>query len=113
MQKQPLLSLLLVLMVLGVGALTLIAFQREGAGLFDIFVGNILAGGWNGQFNADFASYLGLSGLWIMWRNRFTPASIILAIAAMIIGIILFAPYLMYLLNKEQGDLKKVLVGDR
>jgi hypothetical protein len=113
MQKQLPLTILLIFMTLAVSGLTFLAFQQEGAGLFRVFINNIMAGGWNGQFNADFSSYLALSGLWIMWRNRFTASSIVLGLAAMIIGIIVFAPYLLYLLNREKGDLRKVLLGDR
>lgn len=79
MTKQTGLILLLAVMTVVVGILTVLAFQREGAGLFDVFVGNMLAGGWNGQFNADFTCYLLLSGLWLMWRNHFRPGSILLA----------------------------------
>jgi hypothetical protein len=100
-------------MALAVAILTRLAFQREGAGLFQVFIGNIRAGGWNGQFNADFTCYLVLSGLWLMWRNHFRPPAILLGLAAAILGIILFAPYLVFLLYREKGNLVKVLVGDR
>jgi hypothetical protein len=32
---------------------------------------------------------------------------------AMILGIIVFAPYLLYLISKEKGNLKTILIGDR
>lgn len=100
-------------MTLVVGIITILAFQREGAGLFQVFMGNMLAGGWNGQFNADFTCYLMLSGLWLIWRNHFHPAAILMGIAASILGIVAFAPYLVYLLYREKGDVAKVFVGDR
>jgi hypothetical protein len=100
-------------MTLAVSIFTVLAFQREGAGLFQIFLGNMVAGGWNGQFNADFFCYLVLSGLWLMWRNHFRPAAILMGVAASILGIVVFAPYLLYLLYQEKGNLVKVLVGDR
>lgn len=31
----------------------------------------------------------------------------------MVMGIMVFAPYLLYLLTKEKGDLKKLLIGNR
>jgi len=68
---------------------------------------------WSGQFNLDFLCYLALSGLWIMWRNKFSGKSILVGTVAMILGIVFFAPYLLWLMNKEKGDLKRVLVGDR
>jgi hypothetical protein len=48
-----------------------------------------------------------------MWRNHWSLFSIIIAMIAMVIGIMAFAPYLFYLLTVERGDLKKVLVGNR
>ncbi|MCU0440847.1 MAG: hypothetical protein MUE96_00470 [Bacteroidia bacterium] len=92
---------------------TIFAFTNEGANLFAIFIANIKELNWNGQFNLDFASYLSLSGLWIMWRNNFSISAIILAILAAIVGIIVFAPYLLYLLIKVDGNIPKLLVGDR
>ncbi len=92
---------------------TIFTFQSEGANLLQVFFSNITALNWNGQFNLDFSCYLLLSGLWIMWRNKFSTKSIILGIIASIIGIIVFAPYILYLLQKEKGDLQKVLVGNK
>lgn len=106
--KLLLLSQVIVLMVFSV-----LAFQKEGADLFSVFFGNILTPGWNAQFNLDFTCYLILSGLWIMWRNKFSAGSIILGVIAAIIGIMVFASYVLYLLFKEGGDLKKVLLGNR
>lgn len=106
--KLLLLSQVIVLMVFSV-----LAFQKEGADLFSVFFENILTPGWNAQFNLDFTCYLILSGLWIMWRNKFSAGSIILGVVAAIIGIMVFASYVLYLLFKEGGDLKKVLLGNR
>jgi hypothetical protein len=94
-------------------AYTILAFKNEGPNLFDIFLSNIQSLKWNGQFNLDFSCYLTLSGLWMMWRNKFTPSSIVFGIVAMILGIIVFAPYILYVLTKENGDLKKLLIGNR
>lgn len=80
--------------------------------MLSVFVNNIVALGWNGQFNLDFFCYLMLSGLWIMWRNNFTLKSIFIAITASIVGIMVFAPYFLFLLIKEKGDLKRTLTGN-
>ena len=92
---------------------TVIAINNEGANFFAIAFSNIQSLTWNGQFSLDFSCYLTLSGIWIMWRNKFKPLFIFIGFAAMILGIMFFAPYLLYLLTKEDGDLKKVLLGDR
>jgi hypothetical protein len=111
--SQTLLKSLLIIQTIVLLVYTGFAIQNEGWTLFTIFTNNIAALNWNGQFNADFSCYLALSGIWIMWRNKFSISSIIFAVIAAIIGIIVFAPYLLYLLTKEKGDLKKVLLGDR
>ena len=111
--KQTLLTNLLVIQTLALLAYTMYVADGEGWGLFQVFTGNITAFNWDGQFNLDFSCYLTLSGLWIMWRNKFSGSSIAIAVIAMIIGIMVFAPYLLYLLMIEKDELKKVLVGER
>ena len=111
--KQNVLKALLLIQTLALAGYTIIVVKSEGWSLFQVLAENIVALNWNGQFNLDFSSYLVLSGLWIMWRNRFTTSSVFIALVAMIIGIMAFAPYVLYLLTREQGDLKRVLIGDR
>lgn len=112
MKNSNLLKALLVTQTLVVLIYTFWAFKNEGVRLFAIFLSNIQSLTWNGQFSLDFSCYLTLSGLWIMWRNRFSASAIAGGIVAAILGIIVFAPYLLYLLVRENGDLKKVLIGE-
>jgi hypothetical protein len=107
------LKLFLAIQILALTIYTFYAIKNEGLALFQIAIDNVLSMTWNGQFNADFSCYLVLSGLWIMWRNEYKLSAIIVAILAMILGIIFFATYLFYLLITEKGNLKKVLVGNR
>ncbi|MGB4771594.1 MAG: hypothetical protein WBP58_09050 [Chitinophagaceae bacterium] len=102
---------LLVVMAVLVLVYTGLAMQKEGGDLFSVFFANIKALGWNGQFNLDFSCYLLLSGLWIMWRNRFSGTSIVIGLIASILGIIFFAPYLLWSLYQAKGDLKMMLIG--
>lgn len=104
---------LLVVQTIGLLIYTFITYQIEGPDLFGVFINDIKSLSWSGQFNLDFLCYLILSGFWIMWRNQFTTKSIILGTVAMVLGIVLFAPYLLWLTYKENGDLKRVLVGNR
>lgn len=113
MNNTNLLKTLLVFQTIGLVIYTFIAIKAEGANFLIIALNNIKSLTWSGQFNLDFSCYLTLSGLWIMWRNKFKPLFIVIGFAAMILGIIFFAPYVLYLLTKEKGDLKKVLLGDR
>lgn len=106
-----LLKSLLALQTVAIFVYTALSVRNEGWDLFTIFVNNLTSLTWNGQFNLDFSSYLLLSGLWILWRNKFSPASLLIGGVATILGILFFAPYLLYLLYIENGDLRKVLVG--
>ncbi|WBX98718.1 hypothetical protein [Chryseobacterium gambrini] len=112
MKNSNFLKILLIVQSLTLFVYTIFCFQKEGANLLSVFVNNIVALGWNGQFNLDFSCYLMLSGLWIMWRNNFTLKSIFIAITASIVGIMVFAPYFLFLLIKEKGDLKRTLTGN-
>ncbi|QIK58957.1 hypothetical protein G7050_03510 [Dysgonomonas sp. HDW5A] len=111
--NQILLKALLAIQTLVLLIYTIIVNLNDGGNFAKVFFENVVSINWNGQFSLDFHCYLLLSMLWIMWRNRFSISSIIMGIAANILGIIVFAPYLIYLITKEKGDLKKVLVGDR
>lgn len=104
---------LLIVQTIGLLTYTFFAYQTEGADLISVFAQNVFSLNWSGQFNLDFLCYLTLSGIWIMWRNKFSNKSILLGVAAMILGIVLFAPYLFWLTNKENGEIKRVLIGDR
>ncbi|WP_143883845.1 hypothetical protein [Chryseobacterium binzhouense] len=113
MNNSNFLKVLLAVQALAVLVYTILVFQKEGADLFSVFFSNVKSVNWSGQFNLDFMSYLTLSGLWVMWRNHFSGKSIVIGLAAMILGIVFFAPYVLVLLMQEKGDLKKVLVDNR
>jgi hypothetical protein len=104
-------KLLLVVQTIGLLIYTFLAYRAEGPDLFNVFIVNINSLTWTGQFNLDFLCYLILSGLWIMWRSKFDPKSIIIGIIAMILGIVFFAPYILWLLMIENGDISRVLIG--
>lgn len=109
--KANLLKAILIVQTIAVLVYTIVAFKNEGNQIFGIFLANLQSLTWNGQFNLDFSCYLLLSGLWIMWRNNFSTNAVVIAIAAMVVGIMVFAPYVLYLLVNTKGDLKKVLIG--
>jgi hypothetical protein len=111
--KQTFLKGLLVVQTVGLLIYTIIAIQNDGANFLTRAQEFVTSMTWMGQFALDFQCYLILSALWIAWRNKFSFNSVMIAIIAMILGIIVFAPYLLYLLFKEKGDLKEVLIGKR
>jgi hypothetical protein len=113
MGKNNLFKTLLIVQTVGLLIYTLIVLQTEGVNFIAVFVSNVKSLAWTGQFSLDFQCYLILSGLWIMWRDKFSSSSIIIGLIAMIFGIIVFAPYLLWLIVKDKNDIKNVLIGKR
>lgn len=111
--KQFAIQALLIVQTLTLLLYTAIAIQNDGFNFIERFQAFAFSMKWIGQFVLDFQCYLILSAIWIAWRNRFTTKSILFAIVAMILGIIVFAPYLIYLIQKEKGDMVRVLIGNR
>lgn len=112
-RKQLFLKGLLIIQTIGLLAYTVIAIKNDGVNFLTRAQEFMLSMKWIGQFTLDFNCYLMLSALWIAWRNKFTGKSILLAIIAAVLGIIVFAPYLLLLIQKENGSISKVLIGDR
>ena len=61
---------------------TLVVGGDHGWNLLPIFFSNIAEMTWSGQFNLDFMTFLGLSGIWVAWRHQFTGRAIALGLVA-------------------------------
>ena len=92
---------------------TLIVVSNHGTGLFSIFFGDMLAMNWPGQFNLDFTGFLMLSGIWVVWRNNFTPFSFVLGFFAVVGGMTFLPVYLLFLSFITNGDIARMLLGQR
>ncbi|MEM9678264.1 MAG: hypothetical protein AAF035_09365 [Pseudomonadota bacterium] len=103
--------IILVAMTGIVGVMTIAAIANGGLNLITPYFSEIIGLTWQGQFNADFACYLVLSGLWMAWRCGFSRGGIALGILAPPLGILFFAPYLLYLIAKNSGEVRKLLLG--
>jgi len=79
--------------------------------LFPAFFGAIVGGGWQGQFNLDFLVLLTLSGLYVSWRHRFTPAGLALGLLAFLGGAMFLSVWLFVQSFRCDGDVRKLLVG--
>ena len=102
---------LLVVMCAAVFIYTLVAIGNEGVNLFATTGPSFLEFGWPGQFHLDFLTYLILSGIWVAWRHHFSGLGIILGVLASQLGIIFLSIYLLYAINKADGDMREVLLG--
>ena len=105
------LRLILLAMTALILAFTIIAIAQQGFTLIPLFFGAIAQFGWQGQFNVDFSLYLVLSGIWMAWRGGFRSQSTALGVLAPPLGMLFFAPYLLYLIGKSDGDARKLLLG--
>ena len=105
------LRILLAVMALALMGFTACVIAQHGLTLFPIFFGDIARGGWPGQFNADFMTFLTLSGLWTAWRNGFGGKGLLLGLVALFMGGGFLLPYLLILLWQTRGDMARVLLG--
>lgn len=90
---------------------TLVVGMSHGWNLLPIFFGNVAEMSWSGQFNVDFMTYLGLSGIWVAWRHQFSGGGLALGVVAFFGGMMFLAPYLLWASAKAGGDAKVLLLG--
>jgi len=102
---------LLASMLMIVLAYTGVVIATHGLGLLPVFFSDIQAMNWPGQFNLDFSCLLVLSGLWLAWRHRFSPAGIALGGLATIGGTPVLAGYLLIASVQAKGDARALLLG--
>ena len=92
---------------------TLVVGMNHGWNLLPIFLGNIAEMSWSGQFNLDFMTFLGLSGLWVAWRHQFTGGGVALGVIAFFGGMMFLAPYLLWASSQAGCDAKVLLLGSK
>jgi hypothetical protein len=102
---------LLGIMVVCIVGYTAIVIVNYGWNLFAVFLGDMLAVNWAGQFNLDFMCLLALSGLWLAWRHHFSPGGLVLGVLGFFGGTMVLAPYLFFASFQAKGNMKVVLLG--
>jgi len=90
---------------------TLVVGMNHGWNLLPIFFTNIAEMSWSGQFNFDFMTFLGRSGIWVAWRHQFTGGGIALGVVAFFGGMMFLAPYLLWASANAGDDAKVLLLG--
>lgn len=101
----------LVLVLACLTGYTLMVGINHGWNLLPILFANIAEMTWSGQFNLDFMTFLGLSGIWVVWRHQFTGRAIALGLVAFFGGMMFLAPYLLWASVQAGGDMKVLLLG--
>ncbi len=104
---------LLVLIFCAIAIYTGIVASQYGMNLLPVFFGDMARFAWPGQFNLDFLCMLTLSGLWVAWRGRFSPAGIALGLAAFFGGALFLSAYLLIESFRAGGDARALLLGQR
>ncbi|MEM6462727.1 MAG: hypothetical protein AAF724_12495 [Pseudomonadota bacterium] len=94
-------------------AYTIAVIDRHGTDFWPVFFGDLFAVNWSGQFNLDFFCYLVLSALWVAWRHRFSALGLVLALFALIGGLLYFAIYLSIVAARAKGDVSTLLLGEQ
>lgn len=102
--------LLLVMLVVLTGY-TSVVIAHHGWDLLSVFFGDMAAMTWPGQFNLDFMFMLTLSGLWVAWRHRFSPAGLALGVLAVFGGAMFLTLYLLIVSREAAGDMRVLLLG--
>jgi len=103
----------LVLLFAATFGYTILVGINHGWDIFPLFFGDISIMNWAGQFNVDFLCHLMLSGLWIAWRNHFSPTGIVLGFLALVGGILLLTSYLLIVSYQAKGDMRVILLGNQ
>ena len=103
----------LVLVFACLGTFTLMVGVEHGWNLLPLFFGAIAQGSWQGQFNADFMTFLGLSAIWVAWRHQFSPGGIALGVVAFFGGMMFLAPYLLWASTQANGSAAILLLGKK
>jgi len=107
------LRIFLVAAFLALAFYTIKAGMGHGWDLASVFLADLTAFNWSGQFNLDFLTYLWLSALWLAWRHDFSLAGIGLALVASVGGMLFLAIYLLIASFRADADLKVILLGER
>jgi hypothetical protein len=103
----------LAILVIILSYYTFIVVSDFGINLFLPFFGAMANITWSGQFNLDFMMMLSLSALWTAWRSQFSGLGFALAVLAFFGGALFLCVYLTVLSVQTQGDVKRMLIGNR
>jgi hypothetical protein len=107
------LRVFLLVFFLCLGGYTVVVGMNHGWNLLPLFLADIRAMTWAGQFNLDFTGFLVLSGLWLAWRHDFSASGIALGVLGFFGGMGVLTVYLLVASFEAKGDPKVLLLGRR
>lgn len=92
-------------------AYTIVAIRQDGLDFMTPYLIGVISLDWQGHINTDFTFYLLMSALWIAWREGFSPMAFALAGMIGLMGMVLFAPYLLRAIAQSGGNPQRLLLG--
>ena len=104
---------LLIIFALLIAGYTAFTIARHGGNFIAVAFYALMSFAWLGQFTLDYGMYLTLSAIWIIWRDRASSRAVVMAVLCGVLGMLIFAPYLIWLLSKSDGDVRRFLLGVR
>lgn len=108
-QRSTALFVFLLLITMVALGYTGVVIHKQGWGFLQEALINLGSLTWDGQFTLDFVAYLLLSGCWVAWRHRWSWPGIGMALLCVLLGIIVFAPYVMYWWYRQEGRVEALL----
>lgn len=107
----PLLKTTLVVFTIIIFTLTIIATVDVGFIWPVVAVSDFVQLNWRSQFNGDLLMHLLLLAAWAYWREGGGMRGGIISFFCVIWGGMFSFPYFLYLIAKNQGDMRGVLLG--
>ncbi len=104
------LRVFLVAVIATVLVYTIMVGNKHGWNFAQFFFGDIATMNWAGQFNLDFSFFLLFTGMWIAWRNKFSPFGVGLGLFTLVGGIPFVSTYLL-ILSMKNKSIKEILIG--
>lgn len=104
--------LLLGSIVAAMAIYTAAVISDHGWNFLPIYLRDIAAMGWPGQFNVDFLAMLLLAATWIAWRGRFSASALLTALPVFVLGSPYFCLYLLLLISRTNGNMQAILLGE-
>ena len=104
--------LFLLACLIAIALYTGVVIANHGTNLMPVFLGDVAAMAWPGQFNVDFTCFLALSALWVSWRHKFSAGGLALGVIAFLGGMLFLSIYLLVQTGRSGSNIKALLLGE-
>lgn len=107
------LRMFLGLVFITIAGYTAVVIENHGITFLPVFLRDIGAMAWPGQFNVDFLCLLALSGLWVAYRHQFGAVGILLGACAVLGGATFMSVYLIVISRRVRDDPAALMLGEK